>query len=344
MGFWPFSKKKKKSADPISEFWQWWAESGDSIADALDAGTVQDWVEQISARVHAIDKKLSWELGPGVQSTHHLCVTSEGDRQRRVTCERWLAQAPSSSARWEYYPARQALPGEVQGQALKLAGTEILFADFRFAMDVDETRRLVHLRVTHPSFAKLSEELRGTATFLMLDNVLGEDGVERWLGGIHIDAGPSETADTDVDPNGLRAMLAAWNSADAQIAILEMQTNEGPVILAVDFGVKRLDHLLMDTHCAVIIRIETPTEAGLVEDAEAAELNELEDRLFDSLGNMAIFLGRETGLGERVIHLHCDSTGRVPELIHKWGSQHPHRTIDLAVNHDPEWSVQQDWL
>lgn len=344
MGFWPFSKKTKKSTDPISEFWQWWAESADAIADALDGGTVQDWVEQISKRVHAIDEKLSWELGPGVQSTHHFCLTSEGERQRRVTCERWLAGAPSSSARWEYYPARQALSGAIKDQALTLAGTEVLFGEFRFALDIDEARRLVHVRVTHPAFAQLSEDLRGTATFLMLDSVLGEDGVERWIGRVDVGPGASETPDTDVDAEGLRAKLGAWNTDDAQVVILEMQTPEGPVIASVDFGVKRIDHLLMDTHCAVIISIDAPTEVGMVDDVEAVELNELEDRLFDSLGNMAVFLGRETGLGERVIHLHCDATGRVPERINKWASSHPRRTIDLVINHDPEWSVQQSWL
>lgn len=258
-----------------------------------------------------------------------------------MTCERWLAAAPGESARWEYYPARQALPGVLKGKALKIGGAEVRFDELRMSLDADEMRQFVHVRATHPAFSQLSEDERGTATFLILDNALGEDGVERWIGNVDVDPGPS--ASTDVDLAVLRATLGAWADQPPGGAILEMQTASGPVIASVDFGVKRLDHLLMDTHCEIVIELEAPTENGLVDEAESAELNLLEDKLLEATGNMAVFLGRETGLGRRVIHLHCDATGRVPQIVETWRAQHARRLIEVVVSHDPEWSTQHRW-
>jgi len=95
------------AADPIAEFWAWWETAKGPLAQAIHNRTVSEWTDPISERVHAIDPGLAWELGPGVKSEHHICVTSEGNPLLRMTAQRWLSRAPAPDAVWEYYPARQ---------------------------------------------------------------------------------------------------------------------------------------------------------------------------------------------------------------------------------------------
>ena len=54
----------------------------------------------------------------------------------------------------------------------------------RFTVTVDPHRELMHVTSFHPAFAAMPDDMRGMATFLILDRVLGEDTVQRWLGGI----------------------------------------------------------------------------------------------------------------------------------------------------------------
>ncbi len=168
-------------ADPIEAFWTWWSTAKEPLAEAIKSRKLDAWVGPISDHVHAIDPGLAWELGPGVKSAHHFCVSSEGDSRLRITAERWLARAPAPDALWEYYPARQASRGD-RKLALRLGGVELSYADLRFGFERDTNRRRLHVALFHEKFRDLSEDDRRRALFLFLDDLLGEDGVERWIG------------------------------------------------------------------------------------------------------------------------------------------------------------------
>src|SRR6188474_3457357 len=71
----------------IDAFWQWWQSAKEPLAAAIANRTLDSWVEPISEHVRAIDAGLEWELGPGVKSQHHICVSAAGDAVLRVTAE-----------------------------------------------------------------------------------------------------------------------------------------------------------------------------------------------------------------------------------------------------------------
>ena len=64
-----------------------------------------------------------------------------------------------------------------------LGDDEFAFSDFRFDVSVDEDRMELDLVVAHPAFPRLDDDTRGQVGFLGLDNILGEEEVERWIGG-----------------------------------------------------------------------------------------------------------------------------------------------------------------
>jgi hypothetical protein len=334
----------RERRDPIDEFWRWWATAKDPLAAAISSrvpSSLVGWGDTISARVDAIDPALAWELGPGVRSEHHFALSSAGDSRLRIVTERWLARAPAADALWEYYPAKQ--PGRADPKVeSEIEGVSLRYAEFRLALQTDEMRLRVHAAVYHPKLRELDEGNRTVATFLMLDDLLGEDAVERWVGRVT----------TVLDPGGatepreaLRAAVAKLTelSQDRRWTLLEGRDLDGKRrIAAVDFGVRRLDHLLMESHVEVTIGYPA-REDDFYPEAMSEDVNAMEDALVQALGPHAVRIGRETGAGRRVIHLHVAPAGPAQEILARWERMYPTWDIDVVAQADPSWSILNRW-
>ncbi len=327
-------------SDPIEGFWSFWAENRGAIERAIAGGTLMEWVEAIGSRVKAIDPELDWELGRGHVSQHYLCVSAKGDPVRRVVAERWRAAGPAADAVFEYHAARP-------GGGLPPAGQEIAFGehpfaaeDFRFALEIDEARRRIHLVAWHPTFARVDRQLAGTAAFIWLDTVFGEDDVERWIGALDLaDAEPPDA----VGFRELFEAVAALAQLPPAFTILKGELADGrPLFAIVDLGVKRVDHLLMDLHVEVALALRDPTDDGLPTKPEADRLNEAEDALIAALGHDAVYLGRETGGDERVLHFHAANGGPVETRVDEWAEAQPW-DVEVRARLDPTWDVLQRW-
>ena len=199
------------------------------LAKAFDEGRGDSVGDELSRRVHAIHPDLAWETGPGLAGArHHLALSSEGDVTLRVLTERWLARAPAPDAAWEYYPARQPSGRDAK---LNLAlhdapGIDIAYADARAALEVDEAREVVHVKLHHPALARLPEKSRSTAAFLMLDDALGEDGVERWVGHLDLSVEPLPAAQPVAALAEAVASLERHSTGERWV-IIEARTESG---------------------------------------------------------------------------------------------------------------------
>lgn len=338
-----------RAADPgarLDAFWAWWRTAGPRIAAALDAKDASSFVEELSERIHAIDPELAWETGPGRKGArHHLALSSEGDATRRVLVQRWLARAPGTDAAWEFYPGRQPLPaGGGWSLTLKEAGdVKVDFAAARVEVETDSARERVQVRLHHPAWPRLTEGQRSRVAFVVLDNLLGEDEVERWLGRV----------ETPVEPPAKGAPVQALLDAVAglartatgeQFAILEGRTEAGqPMVATVNLALKRVDHLLLDDHLTVTMPLRDPTPQGLTTPAEAADLNALEDELLAALGHDAVYIGRETGRARRILHLHVAGQGPAVARARDWARRHPERRAEVEAVSDPQWAVLARW-
>jgi hypothetical protein len=351
-GYAHFAAKRRKPVERMSsedvgarldDFWRWWRRAAPRLAVAVDTGQADSIVSEVGDHVHAIDTRLAWETGPGLKGArHHLALSPEGDIELRVLTERWLSRAPPADDKWEYYPARQAFqrPGM---NLVDADGVIIDVASVRIGFEIDATREVLNVNFSHPAFEKLDEPQRARAAFLTLDNLLGEDGVERWLGAI--------TTSVDLLPGGkpVEALTAAVDSlrtaATAErFVIANWKTRDGqPMVATVNLALKRIDHLLMDYHLTIGMKLLDPTPQGLTTNEEARVVNALEDELTALLGHDAVYIGRETGEGRRTLHFHVAGAGPAELRARTWAKRHPERGIEIAFKHDPQWEVLRRW-
>jgi hypothetical protein len=333
-------------ADRLDAFWAWWRTASPGLAAAFDARRGDAAVEELGARIDAIDPRLAWETGPGLRGArHHLALSSDGDPELRIVAERWLARAPPPDAAWEFYPARQATPGDPR-LLLELhddAGTAIAYGDVRVALEPDTLRERIHVVLHHPALARLDEGERTRAAFLVLDGVLGEDAVERWLGAMETSAEPlpdGEPLEALVDAVATLARTATGEG----YATGERRTGSGaPVIMVVNLAVKRIDHLLMDAHLEVVLPLLRQAERGMPTAEENEAVHALEVELRAILGHDAVWIARETAEGRRTIHFHVAGQGPAEGRARAWASGRPDRGVSVEVRHDPAWDVLRRW-
>lgn len=326
------------SKEAIDAFWAWWP----TIKDKLDAsissreGFDDEIIEQMNAHVAAIGSDLDWELGKGLESEHHLCLSAKGDPVGRLLTERWLARGPGRDATWEYHAARQAAP---PGMSLEIAGHAIELEDFVFTIEEDESREVLDIVGYHPSYPNIEDEdLRARMMFIALDQALGEDGVERWIGSVGVS---QEEVEDGVSLQELRDAVAELveSATHDRWAVLRGGSDEQPVFVSANLAAKRIDNLERDVHLVVGFPLANPTDKGLTTDEEANALNDIEDDLTDRFGEHALYLGRRTTAGRRELHFRVQEGGPAGTVVDAWAKQHPSYVFETEMKLDPRWEL-----
>ncbi|MCX5742505.1 MAG: DUF695 domain-containing protein [Proteobacteria bacterium] len=208
---------------------------------------------------------------------------------------------------------------------MTLAGVAVDLDRLLVAFAIDEARERIDLVVHHPAFAALAERA-WHVTYDALDTAIGSEGVERWIGTIELaNDEPDEAKPLAylIEAVGVLAVTATYE----QFALLRGEGDDGrPRFATVNLALKRIDHPTCTAHLTITIPLAAPDDAGLPSDDEAAALDALEDAI---LLPDAIFVGRETGAGVRVLHFVAppgiDVTGIAPD-----GAQ-------VDVVDDPAW-------
>jgi hypothetical protein len=323
--------------DAIDAFWQWWQTGRGRVEAAIASREfAPELIDEIGERISAMHEGFDWELGPGDQAQHAFCVSGKGNPELRVLAEVWKLRGPAPDATWEYQPARRG--GAIRaGMRLEIGGFAVELADFVATFEVDTSRERIDASYFHAAFAEMDENLRGTTTFLMLDGAFGEDGVERWLGSIEVLTAPPEGA----RPIGelQRAVEELSRTATGEkFAIMKGQDREGnPLFFTINQALKRIDHLLCSMHVAIDLALLAPNEHGLTTKEEAEQLNSLEDELSRALGSGAVYFGRETRRGRRVLHWYAPEDSPAASIIERWTATQRARDPKVSWQRDPSW-------
>lgn len=329
--------RRGSDAGAGDDFWTWWAAARGRIEAAIKAGEFDNrLVDDISRAVRKVHPNLAWELAKGQTSQHAFCVTPEGNAEVRPAALRWLASAPPPDETWEYHAARQA--AAVGGGAIQVGGQTFDWDDMRAISSWDEHRQRLDVRLWHDGFATAPDQVRQQVAFLFLDNLLGEDEVERWIGQVDLLEAPTGGR----TPEELRAEVAR-HAAEPPGETWVLGQGEGPggvpVIVMADAGLKRIDLPFADQHVQVRIAIEG---GGMPSGELADQLNAEEDRLTGGLDGIARLAGRTTTPGERVIHYVAEDLDRVRAAIDGWAKDAPDWRVKVDFRHDPRWEFQRD--
>jgi len=328
--------------EALAGFWTWWASTKDRLAAAIADGSLGNspLVNEISSAVHGLHPGLAWELGPGRSSMHNLTVTPEGNLLLRRLTEQWLASAPAPDQTWEYYASRQASAP----LGLDIGGKRFDPKDFRFAYTFDESRERFDVQLYHPLFSKVDENVVRHVLFLTLDECLGEDDVERWIGAL--DASRSAQSNVIKLTDFVSVIAEAGrNVTGEQFTLGQGQSRDGrPVIIMVNNALKQIDHLDHVFHLAAIIALREPDANGLPGGAEGEQLNQAEDNLLAALGENGIQIGRVTWGGRREIHTFVRDPASAAAAVAAWSEQVRPWSASHTLAYDPEWSAAKQGM
>jgi hypothetical protein len=201
----------------IAALWSWWSATGAGQAVGLiTSGGPGSFAEEMTARLAVVDPRLQWELARGgAASEHALCISAGGLAELRGLAERCVRAAPAPSATWEYLPARRPDPGALSDR-MRMGDLDVGFSELAVSLSLQARRHLLDLVVYHPDFAEMRSQDRTSVAFMALDRLLGEDGVERWLGDVTVATEPPSRA------------LPLMAVRDAVAELEEREASEGP--------------------------------------------------------------------------------------------------------------------
>lgn len=322
------SSRYAKADAAIAAFWEWWPAVRPRIEAAIAGGEWQDLHPTLAERVTAIHTDLQWEVAKGHRARHALIVSPGGHADLRAYAVRWLDAAPAADDVFEYHAARQPDPDGVSGSTMRIEDADLALADLRYGFVVDPDRDQADVTVYHPAFPDLPESVRGQVSFLSLDWLLGEDGVERWIGRVEHGGAPPADAQPGAQLRAAVERLAAEEKEDVW-ALMSGETDGWPILACAQQPLVPVRFPRFDTHLAVTLPYAATNDGGLPVETSLKALRHTEDAVTELLheAGAGTLLAHETSRGERTLHYYVDSTagvaGRVRDLIGDWAEGRP---------------------
>jgi len=322
--------------EAISEFWEWWSGGGaDGLLAAIESGEDTDLPATVTGLVHAIHPMLEWQLTAGHEAAHSFALSASGERRLRGVTERWLQSAPETDGTWEFHAARIAValaPFDADGVTID-PGAVTLTTEW------DPTYEQVDITAHLPGTEDFEESAISELVLYLLDATLGEDDTERWVG--IIDPVPERpmgaiglaSLPEIIEDTTRQATNDGWIAAEQRLSKRET------VIATVNVSLKYLDHLAHSFHLEVRIHLNESTPLGMPTEEEASVIVAIEDEVFELLGDDVVFVARETGVNQLVMHFYGTDPDRLEQAIAPWSDEHPTHRIDFDILIDPEWST-----
>lgn len=327
-------KSSPPTEHPVTAFWSWWDREG----HAVDPRRESPLSDALTERLAAIHPGLAWHFGPGDGSTHRLTVSAGGVAEVRPAAERWLRSAPAPGPVWEFRSSQQADP-EALSQVLSIGGETLELAQVRFAIEVDDAAYRAHLQVHHPSYAALPDQLRQQVTYLLLDWLVGEDDVERWIGHVEPVVATPEQPVTGDDVRRAVVLLAEGRDPDEWALGQWLDEDGTPGLATFRPGLRWLDHPTCDVHHVLTLSYRA-REDGLPADVDALEpLRVAEDELLALLGTSGVLVGHESHRGTRSFHVYLDGEDQnAAERVGRWADE---RGLGGRSEPDPGWRASR---
>ena len=172
-------------------------------------------------------------------------------------------------------------------------------------------------------------------SYLYLDNLLGEDAVERWVGTIDLLEGPTGGRTSDE----LRAEIDRRSREPTEASWMLAQGADG--LYVVNTAIKPIDHPYARYHLVVTVQrgIEQLSHSD-----ELPALDEAGDELADALTAAGCaHLGRVTERRRRRIHFMCPDRDRASAIAGAWADRHRVYDPSVDVRDDPGWGSRKEF-
>jgi len=317
--------------DPgIAAFWKWWAGAQPRVEQALQANGLRALADELDSAVARVDRDLHWEIG-GKPGDYTLTLSPEGNFRARRRAQLWVDSAPEAPG-WRFFPARQRAK-ELNGLEIALGGASLKMRDVRFAIRRDDARARLDVTLCHSALARLQRPQRISAAFLVLDSILGEDDVARWIGRVR--AEPT-TPPGAVDAANLRAQVDSLaGTSHGELFSVFQSTKKGRLsILSVNLALRRLDHLDHDAFLKVLVPAPGLSKGGGEGLQQFRRTKRLEEELRGALGGDATYVGHLVE-GDSVQVMFYADAEKVRGKLAEWAKANGART---EWKPDPQWA------
>ena len=315
------------SQEGIAEFWAVWPRLAPLLESELSGGRYGEGTEALTDLVEAIDPALEWDLLPGREAAHALCLSTSADLSLRPLAERWLQVAPPAGAVWEYHAARIPVePAVVQVSEVGIDPLEVTVV-----IEPDLSTEELHLTVGHRRFGLMDEALQLQVVFRLLDDLLGEDGLETWVGSVDVVPHrlswgvPFVDLAGEVDRLAESATGKKWELMDRE----DYELGESHVFI--NRALKRLHFLDMEN--IVILSIETSTPDDPL-------LRQVEEDLAASLRTEGVIFAHQVFDAFTEIYAYAapGTEEALAELEDRWRPV----VYNVVVDPDPAWDTYED--
>ena len=314
--------------DAIASFWTSWAALRPLLDAELAAGEYGAGTETLTRLTEAIQPELEWELMPGHKAEHALCLSSAADSRLRMITQRWVDGAPKADASWEYHAARIAIGLE----PLELAGMEVDPARATVGIDPDPIGETLDLMIGHPDFAGLDETLQLQAAFRFLDDLLGEDAAEQWIGSVDV---VPDSVGWGIPLAELAAsveLLADAATGEQWEAITQFDVELGGSELVINRALKRHEHL--DLAVLITVSIEIPGRR------DVALADTVETDLASVLGSDGVIFARETY--DTFVVVYAYAQAHTVAGVSALPERHGPAVYDIVTEADPGWDAYDE--
>lgn len=185
-------RNRKKSPEPltfksrVAAFWEWYATNARRFYDVIEAGRCKDLTDEICKGVDETLPHFAWDFGVGDSGVgHSFTLSGEGDPHKQLLAAFWKDRAPAIPG-WTFYWTKQPTASADFGE-MHLDSMVFKPIEFWLTPYVNAEAEKIELTMWHPLFPKMDERTRWTASFLFLDETLGEVDTGNWIGKIALD-------------------------------------------------------------------------------------------------------------------------------------------------------------
>jgi hypothetical protein len=182
-----FSKPTKEQ-----QFWSWFVRNTDRL---FQFETDQEAIfDDLGAALERVHPGLTFEFGPVREGRREFIVSADGMRELFPAVRTLVAAAPALPG-WVIIPFRP--PNDIT-LVIEMGGTALGPSDVWFSAEPDGDRVGLYLFIR--GLNETNEELLGRASFILLDNALGEYVVETRVGFIDRQPLPDEPRTLGLHP------------------------------------------------------------------------------------------------------------------------------------------------
>lgn len=169
--------------ESIDAFWRWFISSSEELKGLYQKHNFGELSARMGRALDRVHSDLAWEIGPGESAPFLLTISSEGNPSLRALADKMIEVAPALSG-WEFYSSK---PARKPPAAVRLVerGVNVNTQLWKFSpIDRPDVGR-IDLTIIDEELANLADldrEAALKAVSIYLDQVLGEDTVEAWIG------------------------------------------------------------------------------------------------------------------------------------------------------------------